>query len=84
MSRCTFKGFETGLRVSTVTAYGAPIVTSMVNNRYESNVFEQNSDAGFRITDPSRHTATDYFLLDSFVVVANPNNESWRDGCARW
>ena len=37
-------------------------------SRYERNVFEQNSGAGFRIADPSRHTATDYFLLDSFAV----------------
>ena len=39
----------------------------MVNNRYEHNVFEQNAGAGFRIHDPSRHTATDYFLVDSFA-----------------
>jgi hypothetical protein len=68
VSGCTFVGFETGLRVSTVTLHGAPITTSMVNNRYTQNVFEQNTGAGFRIADPSRHTATDYFLLDSFSM----------------
>ena len=54
VSGCTFVGFETGLRVSTVTVHGAPITTSMVNNQYSQNVFEQNTDAGFHIVDPSR------------------------------
>ena len=39
----------------------------MVNNRFEQNVFEQNTEAGFQIHDPSRHTATDYFLTESFA-----------------
>jgi N-acetyl-beta-hexosaminidase len=65
---CSFLGFQTGLRVTTTTSAGTPITTSMVNNRYERCEFLQNMGNGFHIHDPSRHTATDYFLTDSFAM----------------
>ena len=56
------------VEVGTVARFRRPLlVRTMVNNRFEQNVFEQNTEAGFQIHDPSRHTATDYFLTESFA-----------------